>query len=62
MPPLSCAAFNSTGPNEISHLAPTQPLSKLGGAGKLPQLFFVQIENFTDEIEGCVFLKDRYLN
>jgi hypothetical protein len=39
-----------------------QPLSKLGGAGKLPQLFLVQVEKFTDEIEGCVFLKDGYLN
>jgi hypothetical protein len=39
-----------------------QRLSELGGAGKLPQLFPVQVEKFTDEIEGRVFLKYSYLN
>jgi hypothetical protein len=29
-----------------------QPLSELGGAGKLPQLFFVQLEKFADGIKA----------
>jgi hypothetical protein len=39
-----------------------QHLLELGAAGKLPQLFLVQVEKFNDKFEGCVLLKDSDLN